>query len=315
MQTNLKEKLSPLKKAYQHHAHMSTLVRICMYVLLLDLVFVFLYPFLHMVITSFKSQADLNDISVKWLLNEIDLDNYRLAIKTLDYGRRLFNTSFTTILTLIGHVFSCAFIGYGFARYSFRFKNFWFCALLLAMVIPTQTIIIPVYMVFSKLGWAGTSLPIIIPTFFGFGLKGALFVFLFRQFFLSLPKSLEEAAQIDGCGAIKTFFKIAFPAARSSILVCIVLGMVWQWNEFFEASVYLTQQKDFFLSMMLPTLYNMIKSTAGDAMTNVGQTIDIYNEATVMAATTLTIVPIFIAYMFLQRKFMQGIETSGITGE
>jgi len=301
-------------KTLHKHLNIKTVVRLAMYVLLLDLVFVFVYPFLHMLVTSLKTPQDLRDISVKWLLNALHTDNYRLALKALDYGRRLLNTSFVTALALIGHVLSCSFVGYGFARFDFRGKKFFFGALMLSMIVPVQTLIIPVHMVFTRLGIQNGYLPIIAPSFFGFGLRGALFIFLFRQFFLSLPKSLEEAAQIDGCGAIKTFFKIAFPTAQPSVLVCIVLGMVWHWNEFFEASIYIKSQKEYLLSMMMPTIYNLTKSTDNAAAAAAGAA-DIYNEATVMAATALVILPVFVVYMFLQRRFMQGIETSGITGE
>lgn len=298
----------------RRYINFRTLTRVFMYVFLLDLVFVFIYPFLYMMVTSLKSPADINDISVEWIVNGLHWDNYRLAFTALDYPHRLLNTVFMTVMTLLGHILACSFVGYGFARFKFRGKNFFFIALVLSMIIPTETIIVPLYLLFSKLGWVGTQLPIIAPTFLGFGLKGALFVFIFRQFYLSMPPSLEEAALIDGCGPIRTYFKIAFPMAKSSIMVCTVLGMVWHWNDFFEPTIYLGDQDKFYLSVMLPSIYNLMESMGATAGPS-GLSENLYTAAVGMAATALIVLPIFIAYMFLQRQFMEGIERSGITGE
>jgi len=285
-----------------------------MYVLLLDIAFIFLYPFLYMVITSFKSLADLNDVSVRWLLNEFCFDNYQAANKILNYFPRLFNTVIGVSLCTLGHMLACSFIGYGFARYKFRGQKFFFALLILSMIVPMQTIIVPIYILYSKIGIIPGQLPLILPSFLGYGLKGTLFIFIFRQFFLSLPPSLEEAAAIDGCGPIKAFFKIALPTARSSVLVCAVLSVVWHWNDFFEPTLYIQKQSNYYLSLMLPTLYNLVNQASTQTAQGDSAKL-VYTAATMMAAIVMIILPLFLAYMVVQRKFMQGIETSGITGE
>lgn len=289
------------------------IISLFIYSLLIGLAFVFLYPFLYMIFTSFKSQADLNDISVKWILNEIRWENYKTAFNALQYQERLFNTLFVVLLSVAGHILSCSFVGYGFARYNFKFKGFWFALLLLAIIIPTETIIVPLYIFFSRIGFVGSYLPIIVPSFFGFGLRGAFYVFIFRQFFLSLPKALEEAAAIDGAGAVKTFFLIALPNARSSALITLVLGVVWHWNDTSEPLIYIEDQARFLLPQMLPNLYSMIgdKNISEQILSN---TAEIFNDAVVMAATTLVIVPLIIFYLAIQSKFMISVERSGITG-
>ncbi len=288
-------------------------INIFTYALLIGLAFVFLYPFLYMIFTSFKSPADLNDIAVKWILNEVRWGNYKTAAKALQYSDRLFNTIFVVLLSVAGHILSCSFVGYGFARYKFRFKGFWFALLLLAIIIPTETIIVPLYIFFSRIGFMGSYLTIIVPSFFGFGLRGALYVFIFRQFFLSLPKALEEAAAIDGAGPIKTFFLIALPNARSSALISLVLGIVWHWNDTLEPTMYIEDQARFLLPQMLPNLYKMISD---DNLSEqiLSSTAEIYNDAVVMAATTLVIIPLIIFYLAVQSKFMISVERSGITG-
>ena len=143
------------------------------YSLLIGLAFVFLYPFLYMIFTSFKTQADLNDISVKWILTEIRWENYATAFRALQYTTRLPNTVFVVLLSVVGHILSCSFVGYGFARFNFRFKGFWLALLLLAIIIPAETIIVPLYIFFSRIGFTGSYLPIIVPSFVGFGLHCA----------------------------------------------------------------------------------------------------------------------------------------------
>jgi len=286
-------------------------VNIFVYSLLFGLAFVFFYPFLYMILTSLKSPADLNDISVSWILNEVRWKNYDTALGALKYKERLLNTVFVVLTSVVGHILSCSFVGYGFARYNFRFKGFWFALLMLSIIIPTETIIVPLYILFSRIGFMGTYLTIIVPSFLGFGLRGALYVFIFRQFFLSLPKALEEAAAIDGAGAIKTFFLIALPNARSSALISLVLGVVWHWNDTLEPTMYIEEQSRYLLPQMLPNLYSMINSEASvDQILN--NTVEIYNSAVIMAATTLVIVPLVVFYLAVQSRFMISVERSGI---
>ena len=292
------------------------LLKILLYVFLLDLVYTFLYPFLYMLVTSFKSPDDILDATVNWLPSVFYLKNYQVSLEVLDYPRRLLNTAAITAVCTAGHIFSCAYVGYGFARYNFYGKRYAFTLLILSIIVPVQTIIIPRYLLYGAMGISQSSAALWLPTLFGFGLQGGLFIFIFRQFFLSLPKSLEEAAAIDGCGPVGTFFRIALPTARSSIMVVLVLSMVWHWNDYYEPGIFIVRQGDFLLTMMLPELYSLINSggaTAG-AVSDGGMA-QIFTEGTAMAATALTVLPIFVAYMFLQKKFVQGIEKSGITGE
>ncbi len=295
---------------------LQTVLRAAVYLLLLDLAYVFLYPVLYMVVTSLKSPTDILDSSVTWLISEFYWENYSFAWETLEYPTHFLRTVLLVAVCVSGHVVSCSYIAYGFARFDFIGKKFLFLLLLLSIIIPPQTIIIPMYMALSGIDFSGGLLPIMLPTWLGFGLKGALFIFVFRQFYLSLPPSLEEAAAIDGCGPIKTFFKIILPSSRSSVMVCVVLGIVWHWNDYFEPSVYITQRKNYLLPMLLPELLNMIeKSGGGTDMSGFAETANLYTEGVVMAATFIVILPVFLMYTFLQKQFMQGIERSGLTGE
>ena len=185
MQTNLR--LANLNKQRIKTKSTGFSISLILHLCLIGLAFVFIYPFLYMLVTACKSPTDLNDISVTWLINEVQFSNFVTAFKTLDYPTRFLNTVFVVIVSVIGHMLSGAYIGYGFARFQFIFKKFWFALLILAIIIPTETIIVPIYIFFSRLGIMGSYLPIILPCFIGFGLRGALFVFIYNQFFLSLP--------------------------------------------------------------------------------------------------------------------------------
>lgn len=297
------------------HTGPKIILKVLLYLLLFDLVYTFLYPFLYMIITSIKSPEDILDVTVNWIPNKIYTKNYGISWNVLNYHSRFFNSFLITALATLGHVFSCAYVGYGFARFKFKGKGFSFVLLLLSIIIPVQTIIIPRYLVWGSIGLSTSSVPLWLPSLFGYGLQGGLFIFIFRQFFLSLPKSLEEAASIDGCGPLGTFFRIAFPSSKSSIMVVLVLSIVWHWNDYYEPAIYIINQDDYLLPMMLPELYSLMNGLGGASADAAAEMANVFTEGTAMAATTLTVLPIFIVYMFLQKKFVQGVEKSGITGE
>ena len=291
-------------------------VDVFVYVMLILMAFVFLYPFMHMVINSFKSYSDIINSTVKWIPKNFTLDSFKTAISVMRLGDTLPNSLIVTTLATLGHVISCAYIAYGFARYKFPLSGVFFAIVILSILMPIQVIIIPMYITYSTFGVIGTYIPLIVPCFFGFGLKGGLFVFLYRQYFLGIPKSLEEAASIDGCGALKTFFKIALPSAGSTTIVCIVLSMVWHWNDYYEPSLYLKDYGDMLLPQIVASLETLVQRLQMDIEAGGGDSAEaaMFHSGVVMAGTCLSMVPPMIAYLLLQRKFIEGIERSGLTG-
>jgi multiple sugar transport system permease protein len=278
------------------------------------LAFVFLYPFLVMLADSLKTETDLINITVKWLPSEFSWSNYQIAWLKLNFGKYIWNSLLVGVLCTAGHMFSAALTGYAFSRYHFKGKGLLFGVVIFAMIVPVQVIIFPLYMQYSDWGWINTFAPLVVPTFLGFGLSGGFFIFLFRQFFSGLPYEMEEAARIDGCGALRTYFRIMLPMAQSSMLVCGLLSMVWHWNDYFEPNVYISTYDLYMLPSRLPSLYALLNSENYDAI----QINDIegvlFNEAMLMAATFMCILPILIVYAILQRRFMEGVERSGLTG-
>lgn len=318
---NLKRRVNLFRQKYATVTGVKKLIlKVFMYALIIGLAFIFLYPFLYMISNSLMSNADLSSSSVKWLPTQIKFENFAVAWDLMNPTRYAWNSFLVTAIASLGHVLSCSFIAYGFARFNFPGKKFLFACVILAFIVPIQTLIIPLYLTYSRMQWLNTYLPLLVPTFFGFGLKGALYVFIFRQFFLTLPKDLESAAKIDGCGFLMTFWRIVFPLAQSTLVVVLVLSVVWHWNDFYEPGLYINRPALGFLPPKLNSIIAAASATPDEQqelLRNLGLADgeDVLNNAVVMAGALMISAPVLIFFGFAQRKFMQGIERSGITGE
>lgn len=282
------------------------------YIFIIVVGFVFFYPFLYLVITSVKSPEDLASTTIQWIPKQIYLDNFRVAMAGVKYSSAIKNSIIVTVFCTIGHLLSCSLAGYAVSRYKNKFTSVLIVLIVLSIIVPVQVIIMPQYLVFSKLKWINTFLPLIIPSFLGFGLRGGLFVFIFRQFYTGIPKEIEEAASVDGCRAFKTFLKIIIPSSSAPMLVCGILSMVWHWNDSYLTSTFITNYDMSTLAERLPKLYEVL-SAGTTSLENMHLKL-IYNEAVIMAATLLVILPILILFFFLQKRFMEGVERSGIVG-
>lgn len=286
--------------------------RLLLYVLLLDISLVFLYPFLYMLVTSFKSYGDLMNVTVKWIPREFAPQNWKYAWESLNHLTTFRNSAVLTLCATAGHVVVCSMVGYGFARYRSRLMRGLFLVVLLNIIVPVQVLIVPQYMLWAQCGLVGTSLPMILPTFFGYGLQGGLFVFLYRQCWLRVPAALEEAASIDGCGAFRTYWQIVFPTGGATTLVCTVLSVVWHWHDYFEPNVYLSSYKKMLLPQMLPQMYDYLSMISNGASEAAITMKTVFTDGVVMAGTALATLPLLILYFIVQRRFMQGIERTGI---
>lgn len=285
--------------------------RLFLYTALICVAYVFLYPFIYMIITSLMSMEDLVDVAVQWIPSSLYTYNYEAAWRGLSYPTYFLNSFIVTVAATAGHLLSCSLAGYGFARYQSRLTNILFVVVLLVMIVPVQTTIISSYMTFYNFGWLDTFLPMIVPTFFGFGLRGGLFIFIFRQNFLGMPAELEEAAFIDGCGKLRTFLKVAMPIARPSLLVTMILSVVWHWNDYVEPNYYITDQTRKLLPMLLTDLHKNALG-AGESLFNKGEFV--YTMGTAMAGAFLVVLPILVFYLIFQRQFVTSIERTGLVG-
>jgi multiple sugar transport system permease protein len=284
----------------------SFIMNAIIYILLIEFAFVFIYPFIYLILNSFKYDYEIIDASKQWIITNFNFGNYSKAFQMIDYVGALKNTLIVVLGSTLGHVLSCALAGYGFARFKFKGSGLMFGLAMLSLIIPPQVLIMPLYIQFSKFGWMGSFLPIIVPSYLGFGLKGGLFIFLFRQFFKSLPKSYEEAAKIEGCSMPKMFVKIMLPISRTNILVVSILSIVWHWNDYFEPSSYLKGE-----NMILAQKIGAVASSTSSVVSGSGANVN----AVALAACVLVIVPLIIIYFIFQKQFMEGIEQTGLSNQ
>lgn len=283
------------------------LYKVILYGLLIIIGFVYLYPLLHMLTYSFKSLQDLLDPTINVLPSTLYVANYTNAFLVLDYGPLLLQTLTVTLIPAVLQTGVASLIGYGFARFQFPLKKVWFALLLATYVIPPQVTMIPRYVLFFNLGILETVFAIIVPATFGQGIASAIFVLIFYQFYLMIPKALDEAAQMDGATRWMIYTKVAIPLSLPSYLTAFLFSFVWYWNETYIMRLFLGNGGE----TLLIRLLNFV--SAYNAVLGGGN--DYANEAIRMAATLLIIAPLIVAYFILQRLFIEGIDRSGITGE
>jgi multiple sugar transport system permease protein len=320
--STLKKSLSLKLHKYTKLHHWKKLVFALFRTLLFGgLIYVLVYPVLFILSTSFKSAADIVDTTTIWLPKSPTFETYKVAFKAMNFMQGFKNSMIIAGVSTFGHIMSCSLIAYGMARFKFREKNLLFGLVILTLIIPPQTIIIPQFIHFRNFdilgikhlltgsGWnlLDTYSPFVVPTLFGFGLKSGLFIYIFRQFFRGMPSELEDAAYIDGCGPFKTYWRIMMPNSRPAILTVFLFSFVWHWNDVFEPSMYLHSYEMYTLSQKLLGIVGYI--VKGSQVTN--QTFLI---PTKYAGVMLAIIPMLILYVVGQRYFVQGVERSGIVG-
>ncbi|MCL1788845.1 MAG: carbohydrate ABC transporter permease [Oscillospiraceae bacterium] len=304
------------------------------YVILIGLAFVILYPILFMFTNSIRPQLETQDPSTMWIPKSIRLENFSETFTAIQekygpnseipfYKSIFFNTFFINVGCSIVQVITCALTGYGFARFKFKGRNFLFGVVILQMIVPVQIIIIPLFMQFRFFDifglihlTTGTSLNLInnpitmfIMAFFVNGIRAGLFILLFRQFFRGLPKELEDAAYLDGCGPFQTFVKIMVPNAFVSFLTVFIFSVVWYWNDSYVSGMLIEGSPT--IALAIENLWSTMS-----AFLNNGQQIGTADSyiVWVQAGCLMSIAPILIMYIFLQKHFVEGVERSGIVG-
>lgn len=284
--------------------------KIFVYMLLVGIGFVYIYPMLYMLSYSFQDIDDLLNPMVNWIPTHMHFGNYARAVKVLDYVPTLFTTLGVVLFSTCAQVVSSALIGYGFARFEFPGRRVYFILMLVTFIIPPQVHMIPRFLMYKRLGLLKSISSFVIPALSGQGIHHALFILLFFQFFNMMPKALEEAAQIDGAGDFRIFARIALPTALPAFIVSFVLSFVWYWNETYMASLYFGGE-----ITTLPLKLSRFVEAYRKVFPAGSSSIDQVNESIRMAGTLMTIFPLLVVYFILQRWFIQGIDSTGITGE
>jgi multiple sugar transport system permease protein len=284
---------------------------VILYVLLITIGFVYLYPLLFMFITSIKNPSDLLNPMVQWVPTELYLGNYERAFRVLDYVDTLGTSVLVSVVPSLVQAFVASLVGYGLARYRFWGSNLVLLLILATFIIPPQNTVIPQMLTYRDLGLLGSPLALILPAALGQGYKSAIFILIFYLAFRSLPKVLEESARLDGASELRIFFTIAMPSAIPAYIVAFIFSTVWYWNETFLTLIFLEGGATT-LPMQLAQFVQAYESLYPPGVVDIFQRL---NEAVTMAGTFLTILPPLIMYFILQRWFVESVERTGLTGE
>ena len=267
-----------------------------MYVPLVVIGLISLVPFLWLVRSSFMDSYEIFEFPPKWLPDQLLFSNYADVFQVLDLKTYLVNTFLIIIPCIIGNVFTSCLCGYAFGRLNFKYKNMWFAMVIATMMLPGAVTLIPTFMMWNKLGFVNSFVPLIAPAFFG---GGGFNVFLMRQFFAGIPKELDEAAILDGATHWQIFYKIMLPLVKPAMMVVGFFMFMNTWNDFFGPLIYLNDPSKQTLALGLLQLKGQFSSQ--------------WNI--MMAASTLMTIPALVLFFFGQKYFIQGISlTSGSKG-
>ncbi|MBI4559281.1 MAG: carbohydrate ABC transporter permease [Candidatus Hydrogenedentes bacterium] len=220
--------------------------------------------------------------------------NYTKAFKQMDFFQNLRNTLFVCFLTVVGTVISSALVAYSFSRIEWPGRNALFVLVLATMMLPYQVTLIPLFVAYRHIGWAGTFKPLIVPTFFGV----PFYIFLLRQFFMGVPQDLSAAARIDGCNEFGIFSRIILPLSKPSLATTALFMFLWEWGDFLNPLIYLQDDRQYTLAIALQQFQSQHESAWGP----------------LMAMATVITIPIIILFFFTQKTFIQGITMTGLKG-
>lgn len=267
---------------------------IIIYVLLTFFSFFLLLPFLWMLSTSLKEPARIFVLPIEWIPRKIILDNYVRLFGEFKFYNYLWNSAWLTTVNIIGYVSSCALVGYAFATQKYKHKNKLFLLVIATMMLPKEVVFYPRFILFKYLGWYGTMLPLWAPSLFA----DAFLIFLFRQFFLSIPSELAEAAIMDGCNRFAVFRSIYLPLSKPALASAAIFVFMYHWNDFFGPLIFITKESNRTAALGLAYLKNSyeIKSLLGLQM----------------AGALVTAIPCLLLYYFAQRYFIAGLVMKGV---
>ena len=292
-------------------------------VLIFGLCFLILQPILNQISVSFMAWEDLFNPIVISVPYNFSVMNFQVVSEIIDYWPSLLRTIGITLLVSVLQIIACTLAGYGFARYKFPFKNFWFMCVILTIIVPPQTIMAPLYLNFrffdifgiitlingQPLNLLNTLTGYLILVSTGMGLRSGLYIFMLRQHFRNMPKELEEAAYVDGCGQFRTFLQIMLPDAKPMVVSCFLFSFVWQWTDSFYATLFLNSHN--VLAIGLGSLADRFRDYYA-AIYDVIQPPMAITQAVIATGMLMTLIPLIILYIFAQRAFVESVSQTGI---
>jgi multiple sugar transport system permease protein len=272
----------------------SVIREVALHSVLIPLAIVYMIPFFWMVSTSLKPDTQIFLWPPVWIPKPFVWSNYPKAISFIPFWAYVKNTLVIAFFAIVGVLFSCPPVAYSFSRIPWAGRNMLFMMTIATMMLPYQVTMIPMFIIFSRLGWAGTYLPLIVPHFFG----GAFYIFLLRQFFMTIPQELTDAARIDGASELRIYTQLMLPLTKPALATIVVFEFLARWRDFLGPLIYLNTPEKYTISLGLQ-MYRMEHST---------------EWALLMAASIVLTAPVIILYFFVQRTFIQGITLTGLKG-
>lgn len=288
--------------------------------LLFGLSFAILFPTIQQISMALRPNSDVNNPMVVWIPSKLSFENIKIAALTLNYKKALVSTFQLSFISMIFQLFSTALAGYALSRLRFKGSNYIFALVLLTIIVPPQALSVYQYLYFVKLGLVGKQTSIYLLNALGMGIRSGIFIFIFRNFFIGLPRELEESAQIDGAGVFRTFWNVMLPNARGAIVTVSLFAFVWQWNDGYFVKLFAVSTSEFpLLTMRLKNIadnvYNALAITG--TLNLIGE--DVWSNPMFMAlianvSALLMMLPLMIMYLFVQKSFVESIERTGIVG-
>ncbi len=291
-----KPSTSALPVRLQSKKLLTTINKTVVFIILAVAAVAFLLPLVWMISTSLKPKDQIFTYPLIWLPDPPQWLNYGKALNNPSFKFLLFlqNSLYYAISSTIGVVISCALVAYAFARLRWWGRDFWFIITLSTMMIPYPVTLIPLFLIFKEMGWVGTFKPLIIPNFLG----APFFIFLLRQFFLTIPMDLSDAARIDGANDWNIFWRVILPLTRPALITVALFTFLNTWNDFLGPLIFLNDGEKYTLAVGLAAFRGQYR-TQWDLM---------------MAASTVVTAPIVVLFFFAQRRFIQGITLTGMKG-
>jgi multiple sugar transport system permease protein len=254
----------------------------------------FFLPFFWMVSTALKTPGQTFLSPPRWLPWPMAVENFPQALAYIPFGMYTLNTLKIAVPSIVGTLISCTLVGYGFSRVRAPGRDALFAACLATMMVPWAVTMVPVFIMFRHLGWYGTYLPLIVPHFFG----SAYYIFLFRQFFMTIPMELSDAATVDGCSHLGIFTRVILPLAKPIIVTVALFQFNATWSDYLGPLIFITRKEQYTLALGLTYFLDFQQP--------------LWNLA--MAATTVAVIPVLVVFLFAQRSFIEGITITGIKG-
>lgn len=275
-----------------------TIGKISYHIFIILFGFLMVYPVIWMIFGSFKNNKEILNNSLKLFPDQWRFVNYITGWK--GFGKITFatffqNSIFVSLISTFAIMMSSALVAYALARVKFKGRQFWFICMISTLMLPSQIVLIPQYIIFQKLSMVNTYTPLILPTFFG----SAFFIFMMMQFISGLPGELDEAAIIDGCTKYTIFSKIIFPLISPAVITTIIIQFYWKWDEFLGPLIYLSRPEKYTVSLAIKMFADSTSTTDYGAM---------------FAMSTLSLIPVFLIFLIFNRYLMEGISTSGLKG-